>query len=83
MFLSKYLLCIILLIPIGFARDLETLVVVRIFSRLLNNTVAGVISNVFRDNRERSVSISLYMINDLVLISISFVIGAIIIQYLD
>ncbi|KAF5877211.1 putative mfs multidrug transporter protein [Botrytis fragariae] len=86
-FLGTYLLFVASLIPIGFARNFETLVVVRFFSggcvQLLSNAVAGVISNVWRDDRERSVPISLYVTTYLVSTSMGPVIGAAILQYLD
>lgn len=49
----------------------------------LSNAVAGVISDVFRDDRERSVPISLYVTTYLVSMSIGPAIGSAILQYLD
>ncbi|CAD6443814.1 971289da-7457-422a-a30c-57c66ca54558 [Sclerotinia trifoliorum] len=86
-FLGTYFVFVCSLIPIGFAENFATLVVVRFFSggcvQLLSNAVAGVISNVFRDDRERSVPISLYITTYLVSTSMGPVIGSTILQYLD
>ncbi|TGO17603.1 hypothetical protein BTUL_0016g00660 [Botrytis tulipae] len=75
------------LVPIGLAQNFTTLIVVRFFSegcvQLLSNAVAGIISNVFHDDRARSVPISLYVTTYLISTSLGPVIGSVILQYLS
>lgn len=86
-FLITYFFFICSLIPIGLAQNFTTLIVVRFFSggcvQLLSNAVAGIISNVFQDDRARSVPISLYVTTYLVSTSLGPVIGSVILQYLS
>ncbi|PYH97624.1 putative MFS multidrug transporter [Aspergillus ellipticus CBS 707.79] len=84
--LSTYFVFICLLIPVGFAHNYATLIVVRFFSGgcvpLMSDAVAGIVSNVFRGDRARSIPISLYVTVYLASTSIGPVVGASILQFL-
>jgi MFS family permease len=85
--LGTYFIFICVLIPVGLAQNFATLIVVRFFSggcvQLLGNAVAGIISDVFRDDRERSVPINLYVTVHLAATSLGPVVGASILQFLS
>lgn len=84
--LSTYLVFVCLLIPVGFAHNYATLVVVRFFSGgcvpLMSDAVASIASNVFHGDQARSIPISLYVTVYLASTSIGPVVGASILQYL-
>ncbi|KAI9739906.1 MAG: hypothetical protein M1818_004962 [Claussenomyces sp. TS43310] len=86
-FLVTYFFFVCLLIPIGLAQNFATLIVVRFFSggcvQLLSNAVAGIISNVFQEERARSIPISLYVTTYLASTSLGPVIGSAILQHLS
>lgn len=85
--LGTYFFFICLLIPVGLAQNFATLIVVRFFTggcvQLLSNAVAGIISNVFEEDRARGVPISLYVTTYLAATSMGPVIGSAILRSLS
>ena len=85
--LGTYFFFVCLLIPVGLAQNFATLVVARFFSggcvQLLSNAVAGIISNVFQEDRDRSVPICLYVTTYLAATSMGPVVGSSILQFLS
>ncbi|KAI9703096.1 MAG: hypothetical protein M1820_005968 [Bogoriella megaspora] len=86
-FLATYFFFICLLVPIGLAQNFATLIVVRFFSggcvQLICNAVASIITNVFEEDRARSVPISLYATVYLASTSLGPAIGSCIFQFLS
>jgi MFS family permease len=84
--LGTYSCFVCLLIPIGLARNFETLVVVRLFSGgcvpLMSDAVASIASNVFHGDQARTIPISLYVLVYLGATSLGPVVGASILQFL-
>ncbi|KAK7985594.1 MFS multidrug transporter [Apiospora saccharicola] len=82
--LGTYFCFICLLVPIGFARNFMTLIVVRLFSGgcvpLMSDAVASIASNVFQGDKARSVPIALYVLVYLGATSLGPVVGAAIFQ---
>lgn len=85
--LGTYFFFVCFLIPVGLAPNFATIIVVRFFSggcvQLLSNAVAGIISNVFEEDRARSVPISLYVTTYLAATSLGPVIGSSILHSLS
>lgn len=85
--LGTYFAMICFLTPIGPAPTFATLIAARFFTggcvQLLSNAVAGIISNVYEDDRARSVPISLYVTVYLTATSIGAVVGAVILEFLS
>ncbi|GAB7356817.1 hypothetical protein MBLNU459_g7699t1 [Dothideomycetes sp. NU459] len=85
--LGTYILFICSLIPTGLAQNFATIVVARFFSggcvQLLSNAVAGIITNVFKGSRARSVPISLYVTTYLAATSLGPVLSSSILQSLS
>ncbi|RAH78873.1 putative MFS transporter [Aspergillus japonicus CBS 114.51] len=86
-FLGTYLIFLCFIIPQGLAHNFATLIITRFFCggcvMILANTVASVIGNVWRDERERNMPVSLYILAYLSGSSIGPVIGAAILQHLS
>jgi MFS family permease len=86
-FLTIYMVFLCFLIPVGFALNFATLIITRFFSggcvAILGNSVAGIISNVLRTDRERTVPNALFITTYLVSSSLGPIIGASIFQFLD
>ncbi|KAE8164278.1 major facilitator superfamily domain-containing protein [Aspergillus tamarii] len=84
--LGTYFVFACLLVPVGFAHNYATLIVVRFFSGgcvpLMSDAVASIASNVFHGDRARSIPISLYVTIYLSSTSIGPVVGASILQFL-
>jgi MFS family permease len=84
--IGTYSFFVLMLIPVGVAPNFATLIVTRFFTggcvQLLSNAVASIISNVFRDDNERSLPICLYVTVYLTSTSIGPVIGASILEHL-
>jgi MFS family permease len=84
--LGTYFCFVCLLIPIGLARNFETLVVVRLLSGgcvpLMSDAVASIASNVFHGDQARTIPISLYVLVYLGATSLGPVVGASILQFL-
>ncbi|KAF2151527.1 putative MFS multidrug transporter [Myriangium duriaei CBS 260.36] len=85
--LGTYLCFTCSLIPVGFAQNFATVVVVRFFSGgcvpLMSDAVATIASNVFHGDRARSVPICLYVLIYLGATSLGPVIGALILRSLN
>lgn len=82
--LCTYFCFVCFLIPIGLAQNFATLVVVRFFTGgcvpLMSDAVASIATNVFREHRDRSVPIYLYVMVYLGSTSLGPVIGAAILE---
>ncbi|KAL2075863.1 hypothetical protein VTL71DRAFT_806 [Oculimacula yallundae] len=85
--LSTYFCFTCLLIPIGFAQNFATLVIVRFFTGgcvpLMSDAVASIAANLFRGDEARSLPICLYVTIYLVATSLGPVVGASILQFLN
>ncbi|KAE8397654.1 major facilitator superfamily domain-containing protein [Aspergillus pseudonomiae] len=85
--LSTYFVFACFLVPVGFAHNYVTLIIVRFISGgcvpLMSDAVASMASNVFHGDRARSIPISLYVTIYLGSTSIGPVIGAAILKFLS
>lgn len=85
--LGTYFVFICLLIPVGFAQNFATLVVVRFFTGgcvpIMSDAVAGIVSNVFPGDQARSIPICLYVTVYLGATSFGPVVGSSIFQFLS
>ncbi|KAK7915007.1 Major facilitator superfamily domain- general substrate transporter [Apiospora marii] len=82
--LGTYFYFVCLLVPVGFAHNFATLVVVRLFSGgcvpIMSDAVASIASNVFHGDRARSVPIALYVLVYLGATSLGPVVGSAVLQ---
>ncbi|KAK8008310.1 hypothetical protein PG991_010861 [Apiospora marii] len=82
--LGTYFCFVCLLVPVGFAHNFATLVVVRLFSGgcvpIMSDAVASIASNVFHGDRARSVPIALYVLVYLGATSLGPVVGSAVLQ---
>lgn len=86
-FLWIYVAFVLSIIPEGFAPNYATLLVFRFCTggcvSILANAAASVIGNIWKDDRDRTIPMSLYITAYIAGISVGPVIGGIIIQHLD